>query len=277
MRKQALNPQLAFARILVREERPSFVRRRQHANGVERRTPEKLGVRARLAREQAEFAELRPREVVDEIISRQRGVTLLRQQPIRRDGDARRINESHVARDHRAFAAELADAHDPRFVHGSDLLVARRVIRERGHIASRVIRVMSRDPQRLLCAFLVALLARLDVHADQCRLVRVLINHPAANPPQQRLVRRRAGFDALTAAVLDRQRGFEQQQAFVRCCGEHAPPASFLHNLGKVGFQVVVKDRQLEAVLPISLGVARARRATGPGQQRHHVTHEGRR
>src|SRR5947209_16456773 len=93
-------------------------------------------------------------------------------------------------------------------------------------------------------------------------------------PLEEEPVGRRVNSEALPAAVGDRRRGLEQDQAVLRLGPAEAPATRLLHDRLEVRSRVVTEQRQFEAALAVLRPVTRALIAAGPRESRHDLVVE---
>ena len=112
---------------------------------------------------------------------------------------------------------------------------------------------------------------RSDIQANQTRSRFGISGHPGRNPVSQNLIlgciRRK------TSATFMRHvhRRFTKQQTFVRDQHIHPPRRQLPRERDKIGLRILPAQRQLQPTLAVLVSVTRAKTATGPRQDRHHV------
>src|SRR5262249_21254110 len=93
-------------------------------------------------------------------------------------------------------------------------------------------------------------------------------------PAAQQFVGARAGFEALAAAMLQLQRGLEQEDAALRVGRDDATALGALDDLGVVKSRIEAKQAETETASTLRRSVAGALIATGPRQEGHHLARE---
>ena len=180
-------------------------------------------------------------------------------------------DEAHVARHDDTLAGQRADGDHAMVIHLGDFLVIRIEPGEPRHVADGAVRVMRLHEQPLCRAFSVTALFRKNRDAPERWLVGERVSHSLAQPPREKLVRLRTALEAQPALMWQRGRRLLDDEAFVRCSGENAATAVLLDDLGVVGPGVIREHGKLESILPLGLGMTRARVAPGLAQRREHV------
>ena len=109
--EQTVNQPVALGCIFVSQKTPHLGRLRQHAQYINECPANELRVRAKIARQNAEFLKTTVRFFIDEIVHRQTSINSIPELAACRDSDSRQGDLAHVTHDNHPLPIQRTHSH----------------------------------------------------------------------------------------------------------------------------------------------------------------------